>query len=654
MATPPGSVKYYFGRITREEAEAFLHDGGLEDGLFLLRESMKKMGDYVLSVCFQTSVHHYSLVRQDDGQLQIENGKKFPGPIELIAYHQQHRDGLVTYPTKPYNRPNGKSYVVFRGVSSHELDRMLLEKAMELKTPNAKLEEVLASRRSMLINLVKMGLHNKQPWYHGAITREEAEVAMRVDGLEDGKYLLRAQADKNDKHTEPSEYRLTLCCHGEIKHYIVTFKNKKYFIETGPQFESLIELVDHYHNKADGLLCTLKTPCSCAHRYSLPVASPVTISPLYGTNDPPPPYVLESPRPVVSGSANQASASGYKTGVEPKSPSNHTVFPGRQLPPPPQAEEPDDEDDPADKSLSTSASAADPLLHQKAEENQKIYDSLPTKDVSMNLPRDTLDLKEELGSGCFGSVLKGFYKKDGREIPVAVKTLKGEDLVNGKEEIMKEARIMAQLMHKHIVRIIGVVQGETLMLVLELAALGPLHKFLKGQPGFPMVKIALLMYQVALGMEFLESRKFVHRDLAARNVLLASDTFAKISDFGLSKAIGIGNEYYKAAKPGKWPLKWYAPECMYYYKFTPKSDVWSYGVTMWEATSYGKKPYARQKPVDIVSSIENGDRLRKPSTCPDALYEIMRKCWEFDASDRPSFTEIARLMKPHTAGAKAK
>lgn len=157
---------------------------------------------------------------------------------------------------------------------------------------------------------------------------------------------------------------------------------------------------------------------------------------------------------------------------------------------------------------------------------------------------------------------------------------------------MREAQTMTKLDHRHIVRLIGVCEGDPFMLVMELAPLGPLNKYLQNY-GNNMSDddILKLMLQVAHAMQYLEEMNYVHRDLAARNILLVNERFAKVSDFGMSRALGIGKDYYKARSASKWPLKWYAPECIYYYKFSSKSDVWSYGVALWEAMSRGVMPY---------------------------------------------------------------
>jgi len=146
-------------------------------------------------------------------------------------------------------------------------------------------------------------------------------------------------------------------------------------------------------------------------------------------------------------------------------------------------------------------------------------------------------------------------------------------------------------------------------------------------------------------MAYLESKNFVHRDLAARNVLLVNERFAKISDFRMSKALGLGNNYYQAETAGKWPLKWYAPECIYYFKFDSRSDVWSYGVTLWEALSYGAKPYKGLKGQQILALIEHGERLDKPARCPSGVYTVMLQCWNYVKLKRPSFKEIVESLR---------
>lgn len=212
---------------------------------------------------------------------------------------------------------------------------------------------------------------------------------------------------------------------------------------------------------------------------------------------------------------------------------------------------------------------------------------------------------------------------------------------------------MASLDHKHIVRLIGIACDDTsspFLMVLELAPLGPMISFLQspaGQQSLTIRDILVLMLQVSMGMQYLESKNYVHRDLAARNVLLVNESFAKISDFGMSRALGIGKDYYRAKTGSKWPLKWFAPECIYYFKFSCKSDVWAYGVTMWEALSYGARPYEGMDSVEILRFLnanEKRQRLPSPPATPAPIQDLMTKCWSFRPEDRPTFAEIVQTL----------
>ncbi|GAB6031661.1 Tyrosine-protein kinase ZAP-70 [Chamberlinius hualienensis] len=263
------------------------------------------------------------------------------------------------------------------------------------------------------------------------------------------------------------------------------------------------------------------------------------------------------------------------------------------------------------------------------------------------IDRKKLLIQERLGLGNFGEVFRASFKTETEEVPCAVKTLRQDQIANGKDEILKEARMMTKMDHPHIVRLLGVSEGLPFLLIMELAPLGPLSGYLKRNPGFPNSEILMLMGQVALGMEYLESRQFVHRDLAARNVLLVNENFAKITDFGMSKALGLHSDYYTVEPQGRLPLKWYAPECIYYFKFSSKSDVWSFGITLWEAMGRGGKPYMGMTGREILQMFSNNTRLPPPENCPLEITDIMNKCWEFKPEDRPSFSQLVIMLREY-------
>lgn len=268
------------------------------------------------------------------------------------------------------------------------------------------------------------------------------------------------------------------------------------------------------------------------------------------------------------------------------------------------------------------------------------------KAKNVTLDRNLLTLEDlELGSGNFGTVKKGSYEMKKGKKTVAVKILKNENNdPTLKDELLREANVMQQLDNPYIVRMIGICEAESWMLVMEMAELGPLNKYLLKHRDVTEKNLIELVHQVAMGMKYLEENNFVHRDLAARNVLLVTQHYAKISDFGLSKALG-SNDYYKAEHYGKWPVKWYAPECMNFFKFSSKSDVWSFGVLMWETFSYGQKPYKGMKGGEVAQMIERGERMESPTSCPPDIYELMKLCWTYNVDDRPAFSEVEKRLR---------
>ncbi|XP_022100262.1 tyrosine-protein kinase SYK-like [Acanthaster planci] len=660
--TPPQdpiTVRYYHGRITREEAEARLRCQGGVQGDFLLRDSLGKEGHYAISLCFDGNIYHYAIERQHDGGVAIKDGNRFPGPVELVQHHERKLDGLLCLLQRPCCLPEGQKPRAYGDLSHEEMENEIALVAQNQGLSKDTIQKAIASNRSQFDRLVKSILHQERPWFHGQLTRAEAEQRIITSGLQEGKFLAR-------ERNEPGSFALTLCYNNSVYHYKIDKDcTGQLSIKDGPKFDSLLQMVDHYTLKKDGLLCCLMVPCidPQKRRHSAgPAASASQNYRRVQSNDeesmparsPPAP---PQPRRGNTQSAEETTlASFMPPPLKPHVPyhPSHPVHPPhmpRQRPMIEQIvngkwEEPDHHDEPSPQRLS---SQEPPVVDDKTygvpNDREMIYGQVAKMRNTKLLDVKHLYRGEPIGKGNFGSVLKGTYNMHGTHIPVAIKTLKTENgIPNSKPEIVKEAEIMADLDHQHIVRMIGICEGFEMMLVLELAELGPLHKYLKRHTNMSIRNVLELMLQVAKGMRYLESQKFVHRDLAARNVLLVDETFAKISDFGMSKALGLDSQYYVAETAGRWPLKWYAPECIYRFKFSSKSDVWSYGVTLWEALSYGKKPYANMKGQELMAFIESGSRLAQPERCPPEVYTLMRQCWEDEARDRPSFGEIVDTM----------
>nr|CAD2149730.1 unnamed protein product [Meloidogyne enterolobii] len=249
-----------------------------------------------------------------------------------------------------------------------------------------------------------------------------------------------------------------------------------------------------------------------------------------------------------------------------------------------------------------------------------------------------LRLGSVIGHGEFGDVLSGTYR--GRKI--AVKTLKD----GMGYELLIEARFMIGLDHNKLVALIGVVMVEDtkeVFMLTEFMANGNLVDFLRSRGRQQVEREQLLHFaiDVAEGMAYIEARRFVHRDLAARNILLDDRLIAKISDFGLAQA---AQEPAKDSAKGKFPIKWSAPEALRHNLFTNKSDVWSFGILLWEVYSFGRVPYPRIPIQDVLRLVEKGYKLEPPEGTPAFIVDLMRDCWLLSPTARPTFAEILNIL----------
>uniref|UniRef100_A0A8C5NYK6 Protein-tyrosine kinase 2-beta n=1 Tax=Jaculus jaculus TaxID=51337 RepID=A0A8C5NYK6_JACJA len=254
--------------------------------------------------------------------------------------------------------------------------------------------------------------------------------------------------------------------------------------------------------------------------------------------------------------------------------------------------------------------------------------------------REDVVLNRILGEGFFGEVYEGVYTNHkGEKVNVAVKTCKKDCTLDNKEKFMSEAVIMKNLDHPHIVKLVGIIEEEPTWIIMELYPYGELGHYLeRNKNSLKVPTLVLYSLQICKAMAYLESINCVHRDIAVRNILVATPECVKLGDFGLSRYIE-DEDYYKASVT-RLPIKWMSPESINFRRFTTASDVWMFAVCIWEILSLGKQPFFWLENKDVIGVLEKGDRLPKPDLCPPVLYTLMTRCWDYDPSDRPRFTEL--------------
>ncbi|KAM8793430.1 tyrosine-protein kinase Fer-like [Eudromia elegans] len=263
------------------------------------------------------------------------------------------------------------------------------------------------------------------------------------------------------------------------------------------------------------------------------------------------------------------------------------------------------------------------------------------KDKKWVLNHEDVTLGELLGKGNFGEVYKGTLKD---KTPVAVKTCK-EDLPQElKIKFLSEARILKQYDHPNIVKLIGVcTQRQPIYIVMELVPGGDFLSFLrKKKDDLKTKQLVKFSLDAASGMAYLESKNCIHRDLAARNCLVGESNILKISDFGMSRQEDDG--VYSSSGLKQIPIKWTAPEALNYGRYTSESDIWSFGILLWETFSLGVCPYPGMTNQQAREQVEKGYRMSSPQKCPEEIYKIMQRCWDYKPENRPKFSEIQKEL----------
>ncbi|XP_059094163.1 tyrosine-protein kinase Abl-like isoform X2 [Tigriopus californicus] len=258
------------------------------------------------------------------------------------------------------------------------------------------------------------------------------------------------------------------------------------------------------------------------------------------------------------------------------------------------------------------------------------------------MDRTDIVMKHKLGGGQYGDVYEAVWKR--YNVTIAVKTLR-EDTMK-LSDFLEEAAIMKEMKHPNLVQLLGVCTREPpFYIVTEFMSRGNLLDYLRNANRLEVTEVVLMYMatQIAAAMSYLESRNFIHRDLAARNCLVGENHVVKVADFGLARL--IRDDTYTAHPGAKFPIKWTAPEGLAYNKFTTKSDVWAFGILLWEIATYGMSPYPGVELTDVYQLLESGYRMECPPGCPSRVYELMHKCWNWEPDHRPTFLDIHYSME---------
>ncbi|NXQ73969.1 IGF1R factor, partial [Quiscalus mexicanus] len=267
--------------------------------------------------------------------------------------------------------------------------------------------------------------------------------------------------------------------------------------------------------------------------------------------------------------------------------------------------------------------------------------------------REKITVIRELGQGSFGMVYEGValgLVTEGEETKVALKTVNELATMRERIEFLNEASVMKAFKCHHVVRLLGVVsQGQPALVIMELMTRGDLKSYLRSlrpeaenNPGLPPPSLKDMIQmagEIADGMAYLSANKFVHRDLAARNCMVSEDFTVKIGDFGMTRDI-YETDYYRKGGKGLLPVRWMSPEALKDGIFNTQSDVWSFGVVLWEIATLAEQPYQGMSNEQVLRFVMDNGVLERPENCPDELHELMCLCWQQNPRQRPSFVQL--------------
>ena len=683
---PNSAKEWYFGAITRSEAENILIGDGLSEGLFLVRQSMSSPGDYVLSCVHKSLIVHYQIQRMgDDPLFSLANGPVAHGldtlvdhfrdstqPESRCLFLKNHCSGSQP---PPETLQHGRTNLLHRsvGAADHTVVFELL-KAQRKYNLEARDER----GRTALHLAVILDEEN-----HFEIVEQLISAGANPDSRDLESITPLHLCAKHNKH----RFTKLLISEGKAKTFVRTRGegwvplHLAAFFGSCQAMEALLECGAAPHPRSSGNetptdLAIKRNHLDCiglCHLYSnRPIVhleptnqwlcehlkSRCETERLFESNTRDGTFLVRKSRSkdntyVLTMTYNrkvynfviQFNKGFYFIDSGPYWPSlEHLILYHKR------------NSDGLPSRLSApllsviNTSIIEKLILTNSENNERFQYNHNNESIKSILFIDSSQVRTGplIGTGEYADVFKGRWNRnDQQSAQIAVKILRNKNIDKRKiNSFVKEVEVMADLKHANVVSLLGVCLGYPLMMIQELAPMGNVLDFLidhSEQVDVPQ-HLKLWSIQIANGMQYLESRHFVHRDLAARNVLLFTLSKVKISDFGLSRALKSDEEVYASSTRDRWPLKWYAPEALRFGTFSHASDVWSFGVLLWEMFSIGDHPYSHIDNSQILDYIEDGKRLSKPEECSEAVYGVMCFCWAYDPRNRPSFSQIVKLM----------